>query len=151
MEYLTQDKYDSFKKELDYLKSEKRTEIAKDLEYAKSLGDLSENAEYHEARNEQAVVEDRINHLEALLKSASIVSSHNTDIVAVGTTVTLLRDSDGSKKVFTIVGSEESDAASGKISVRSPLGSAAMGKGKGDKFTFESPSGSMSYKIVDIK
>lgn len=150
-EYLTQAKYDEFKKELDYLKTEKRTEIAKDLEYAKSLGDLSENAEYHEARNEQAIVEDRINHLENLLKSASIVKGHDTDKVAVGTTVTLERGNDRSKKVFTIVGSEEANAAEGKISVRSPLGSSALGKGKGESFTFDSPSGPMSYKVLDIK
>jgi transcription elongation factor GreA len=150
-EYLTQSKYDEFKKELEMLKSEKRTEIAKQLEYAKSLGDLSENAEYHEARNAQAVVEDRINHLEVLLRSASIVSSHNTDTVNVGTQVTLKRDDDGSKKVFTIVGSEESDATSGKISVRSPLGSAALGKKKGESFSFSTPSGTMTYKVLDIE
>jgi transcription elongation factor GreA len=150
-EYLTQAKYDEFQKELEYLRTVKRTEIANQLEYAKSLGDLSENAEYHEARNEQAIVEDRINHLEVLLKSASIVSTHGTDTVAVGTTVTLKRESDGSKKTFMIVGSEESDAAAGKISVRSPLGSAAMGKKKGESFSFETPSGSMTYKVLDIE
>lgn len=150
-EYLTQAKYDEFQKELEHLKTVKRTEIAAQLEYAKSLGDLSENAEYHEARNEQALVEDRILHLEALLKSASIVSAHGTDKVSVGTTVTLKRESDGSKKVITIVGSEESDASAGKISVRSPLGSAALGKKKGDTFSFESPSGAMTYKVLDIE
>lgn len=150
-EYLTQAKFDEFKKELEELKTVKRTEIAKALEYAKSLGDLSENAEYHEARNSQAVVEDRINHLEALLKSATIVSSHKTDAVSVGTSVTLKRDSDGSKKVFTIVGSEESDASSGKISVRSPLGVAALGKKKGESFSFSTPSGTMTYKVIDIE
>lgn len=150
-EYLTQAKYDEFKKELEILKTVKRTEIAGQLEYAKSLGDLSENAEYHEARNAQAVVEDRINHLENLMKSASIVSAHNTDKVAVGTKVTLKRDDDGTKKVFTIVGSEESDASTGKISVRSPLGSAAMGKAKGESFTFSTPSGSMTYKVIEIE
>lgn len=150
-EYLTQAKYDEFQKELEHLKTVKRTEIAAQLEYAKSLGDLSENAEYHEARNEQALVEDRILHLEALLKSASIVSAHGTDKVSVGTTVTLKRESDGSKKVITIVGSEESDASAGKISVRSPLGSAALGKKKGETFSFESPSGAMTYKVLDIE
>lgn len=150
-EYLTQAKFEEFQKELDYLKTVKRTEIARQLEYAKSLGDLSENAEYHEARNEQAVVEDRIGHLENLLKSASIVSSHDASTVSVGTTVTLKRESDGSKKVFTIVGSEESDATTGKISMRSPLGLAAMGKKKGESFTFESPSGAMTYKVLDIE
>lgn len=150
-EYLTQEKYDEFLKELENLKTVRRTEIAKELEYAKSLGDLSENAEYHEARNDQAVVEDRIIHLENLLRSASIVKNHDTDKVVVGTTVTLKREKDGENKVFTIVGSEESDAASGKISVRSPLGSSMLDKKKGEIFTFETPSGPMSYKVVDIK
>ena len=150
-EYLTQAKFDEFKKELEYLKTEKRTEIAKALEYAKSLGDLSENAEYHEARTAQAVAEDRIQHLENLLKSASIVVNHDTNMVAVGSVVTLSRESDGSKKVFNIVGSEESDATSGKISVRSPLGAAVMGKIKGEKFSFESPSGVMTYKVLSIE
>lgn len=150
-EYLTQQKFDEFKKELEYLKTERRTEIARDLEYAKSLGDLSENAEYHEARNAQAVVEDRIGHLESLLKSASIVSHKESDVVMVGSVVTLKRDSDGTKKIFTIVGSEESDAATGKISMRSPLGAASIGKKKGESFSFETPSGAMTYKVLDIE
>ncbi len=150
-EYLTQEKFDQFKKELDYLKSEKRTEIAKALEYAKSLGDLSENAEYHEARNTQAVVEDRINHLEAILKSASIVSGHNTNEVAVGSVVTVQKETDKSKREYTLVGSEEANATEGKISVRSPLGVAILGKKKGESFTFSTPAGSMTYKVIDIQ
>lgn len=150
-EYLTQAKFDEFKRELDVLKTEKRTEIAKQLEYAKSLGDLSENAEYHEARNSQAVVEDRINHLEHLLRTASIVSDHKTDTVAVGSTITLTKVSDHSKRSITLVGSEESNAAEGKISVSSPLGRALLGKKKGETFSFETPSGAMSYKVLAIE
>jgi transcription elongation factor GreA len=150
-EYLTQEKFDEFNKELDYLKHEKRTEIARSLEYAKSLGDLSENAEYHEARDAQARVEDRINYLEALLKSAQIVSSHDTSRIAVGAKVVLKRESDKQEKVVTFVGSEEADASTGKISVRSPLGVAALGREKGDSFSFQTPSGSMTYKVIDIQ
>jgi transcription elongation factor GreA len=150
-EYLTQEKFDEFAKELDYLKHEKRTEIAKALEYAKSLGDLSENAEYHEARNTQAVVEDRINHLEAVLKSSSIISEHNVDKIAVGSHISIEKESDHSKKSFIIVGSEESNASEGKISVRSPLGSATLGKKKGESFSFSTPSGTMTYKVIEIK
>lgn len=151
MEYLTQAKYNEFINELNNLKTVRRTEIARELEYAKSLGDLSENAEYHEARNEQALVEDRIIHLENLLKSATIVSSHETDKAVVGTTVTLKRESDGEKKVYTLVGSEEADASSGKISIRSPLGTALMNKKKGETFSFETPGGTMTYKVIDIE
>ncbi|MBX4199934.1 transcription elongation factor GreA [Candidatus Parcubacteria bacterium] len=150
-EYLTQTKFDEFKKELEYLKSTKRTEIAKQLEYAKSLGDLSENAEYHEARNTQAIVEDRINHLESLLKSAQIVSAHDTSTANVGSVVTVERTGDKSRKTYTLVGSEETDAVKGLISVRSPLGLAVRGKSKGEVFSFNAPSGAVTYKVIDIK
>lgn len=150
-EYLTQEKFDQFAKELDYLKHDKRTEIARALEYAKSLGDLSENAEYQEARDTQGRTEDRINYLEALLRSAQIVSGHKTDAIVVGSVVKVEREKDGAKKEFTFVGSEESDAATGKISVKSPLGVAALGKAKGDTFTFQTPAGAVAYKVLDIQ
>lgn len=150
-EYLTKEKYEALEKELQELKTVKRKQIAEDLEYAKSLGDLSENQEYQEARDAQAVVEDRIRRLEAMLKSASIVSSHASGAVAVGSVITVEKDADKSKKTFTIVGSEEADASAGKISVKSPLGEAAQGKSKGESFSFKTPSGIMSYKIIDIK
>ncbi len=149
-EYLTKEKFEEFKKELNTLKTTKRKEIAEALEYAKSLGDLSENAEYHDARDMQARVEDRINHLEALLKSAHIVSHHDTGTVTVGSVIVVSKP-DNSKVTYTIVGSEEADASSGKISVRSPLGQAVMGKSKGESFSFKTPSGIMSYKVIEIK
>lgn len=151
VEYLTKDKFSELEHELSLLKTTKRKEIAEALEYAKSLGDLSENQEYQEARDAQAVLEDRINHLEHVLKTASIVSTQNSNTVVVGSTVTLEKASDKSRKSYIIVGSEEANAALGKISTKSPLGVGAMGKGKGDSFSFETPSGTMSYKIIDIK
>lgn len=150
-EYLTKEKYAELEKELQYLKTSKRKEIAEALEYAKSLGDLSENSEYHEARDAQAALEDRIIRLEKILKTASIVSAQTNALVSVGSVITVERGGDGNKKVFTIVGSEEADASKGLISTRSPLGQGAMGKKKGDTFSFETPSGTMSYKIIDIK
>lgn len=151
MEYLTKSKFDALTAELDQLKTVRRKEIAESLEYAKSLGDLSENQEYHEARDQQAVLEDRISRLEQILRSASIVSGHDTSIVTVGSLLSLEKESDKTKRELTLVGSEEADAASGKISVQSPLGVAAMGKKKGETFSFTTPSGTMSYKIIDIK
>lgn len=151
VEYLTKEKFGELEKELSVLKTTRRKEIAEALEYAKSLGDLSENQEYQEARDSQAVLEDRINHLEQVLKTATIVSTQNSNTVVVGSTVNLEKASDKSRKSYTIVGSEEANAALGKISTRSPLGVGAMGKGKGDSFSFETPSGTMSYKIIDIK
>lgn len=150
-EYLTKEKFEELEKELEFLKTSKRKEVADALEYAKSLGDLSENQEYQEARDAQAILEDRIKRLELILKSASIVSGSHADVVAVGSVITVERDVDKTKKSYTIVGSEEANAALGKISMRSPLGQSAMGKKKGDSFSFETPSGKMTYKIVDIK
>lgn len=150
-EYLTQDKYDELKKELEFLKKDKRKEIAEALEYAKSLGDLSENQEYHDARDSQGVLEDRINHIEHILKTATIASAKQDGVVGIGSVITVLKSQDKSEKTFTIVGSEEADASQGKISMRSPLGMAAVGKKKGDSFSFETPSGVMSYKILEVK
>ncbi|MEK7148212.1 MAG: GreA/GreB family elongation factor, partial [Patescibacteria group bacterium] len=99
----------------------------------------------------QAVLEDRIKRLEAILKSASIVSTQKADIVSVGSVIAVEKSSDKTRREFTIVGSEEADAAQGKISMRSPLGLSAMGKAKGETFSFETPAGIMSYKIIDIK
>lgn len=150
-EYLTKEKFKELEKELAHLKTVKRKDIADALEYAKSLGDFSENQEYQEARDSQAVLEDRISRLEHILKSASIVSSQSSSVVSIGSVITVEKDSDKSRKSYSIVGSEEADAAKGFISTRSPLGQGAMGKLKGDSFSFETPSGMMSYKIIDIK
>jgi transcription elongation factor GreA len=150
-EYLTEEKFNQFKKELEDLKTNKRKEIAEALEYAKSLGDLSENAEYHEARDTQARVEDRINHLEALLKSASIVSTHDTSAVAVGSVITISRNGTPDRRHYTIVGSEEADISMGKVSVRSPLGQAALGKKRGESFSFKTPNGEVHCTIDKIE
>jgi transcription elongation factor GreA len=151
MEYLTKEKHDEFVKELDFLKKIRRKEVAESLEYAKSLGDLSENAEYHEARDTQATIEDRIAHLEAVLKTAKIVKSHSTDAVAVGSVVTVKKESNSEEKIYTLVGAEESNITAGKISVSSPFGKAIMGKKKGEVFTFNAPSGPITYKVIEIK
>lgn len=148
-EYLTKEKFDEFTAELAELKGKKRKEVAESLEYAKSLGDLSENAEYHEARDVQANIEDRIAKLEELLKTATIVSGKHGDSVNVGSDVTV--EKDGKKFQYTIVGSEEADASANKISIRSPFGQAILGKKKGDKFSFTAPAGELTYKITDIK
>ncbi len=150
-QYLTQEKFNELGKELEYLRTTKRKEIADTLEYAKSLGDFSENQEYQEARDAQAVVEDRIKRLEAILKSAKIISSQAGSNVAIGSVIILEREGDKTKKTYTMVGSEEADASMGKISIHSPLGQAALNKSKGEKFSFQTPSGEMTYKIIDIQ
>ena len=151
-EYLTQEKYDELKKELESLVHVRRKEVAEQLEYAKSLGDLSENAEYHEARDAQANIEDRINKIESVLKAALIMpASHDTHAVTMGSVVTVEKTKDGSKKTYTLVGSEESDMATGKISIKSPIGLAIIGKKKKDDFTVQTPVGPVAYKVLDIK
>jgi transcription elongation factor GreA len=148
-EYLTKEKYNELTAELTDLKKNRRKEIAENLEYAKSLGDLSENAEYQEAREMQASIEERIIKLETVLKSAIIVSNHRTDTVGVGSLVTVKKG--GETKKYKIVGSEEADTALGKISNRSPLGEALMGKKKGETFSFSTPGGKVSCEIVSIE
>ena len=90
--YLTKEKFDALSSELEHLKTVRRKEIAQDLEYAKSLGDLSENAEYQEAREAQSNIEERIGKIEALLKTALIVSGHTTDVVTIGSKVSVKKD-----------------------------------------------------------
>ncbi|MFA6445890.1 MAG: transcription elongation factor GreA [Candidatus Paceibacterota bacterium] len=149
-EYLTKEKHAELTKELETLKTIKRKEVAESLEYAKQLGDLSENAEYHEARELQANIEDRIRKVEAILKSAEIVSFHHSESVQIGTTVTIQKVGDSEQRKFQIVGSEEADMAGGKLSNKSPIGAALLGKKKDDIVKVQAPSGSVSYKIVII-
>lgn len=149
--YVSKQKYDDLTKDLAYLKTARRKEIAEKLEYAKSLGDLSENAEYHEAREDQANTEKRILELEELLKHAHVVEKHHSEAVEVGSVVVVRKFDLKDGRRYQIVGSEESDTASGKISHLSPLGSALMGKRKGEKTSFQSPVGKVEYTIVEIE
>ncbi len=150
-EYLTKKKYDELVEELKHLKSTKRKEIAEALDYARGLGDLSENAEYHEARAEQADVEERIAKVDRILKNAIVVEDRRGEYATIGNTVTVEKKGETTKRKFMIVGSAESDMAAGKISNQSPLGSAVLGKKKGESFTFQTPSGKMEYKVIEIE
>ena len=149
-EYLTKQKYDALTTELKELKSVKRKEVAEALDYARGLGDLSENAEYHEARNQQSEVEDKIAKLETILKNSVVVEDKHVDHAMIGSTVTVEKK-DGTKRTFMIVGSAESDMNAGKISNRSPIGAAVLGKKKGESFSFNSPTGKMDYKVTEVK
>lgn len=148
MEYLTKEKKLELEDELKQLQTVRRKEIADALEYAKSLGDLSENAEYHQAREDQAHCEDRITHIEQILKNAVVMDGHQAGVVSVGSTVTVLKKGDKKERVFIIVGSEESDIPEGKISNESPIGEALLGKKKGDKVTVHAPKGEIEYTVV---
>ena len=151
MEFLTQAKLEELQKELEILRTTRRKEIAEALEYAKSLGDLSENAEYHQAREDQATCEDRIAEVETIIKDAVIVEHSNTGLANIGSTVDLENLEDKKTYSYEIVGVEESDPAAGKISNESPLGSAVIGLAKGDSVSISTPSGDKKYKIKSVK
>lgn len=148
---VSREKFDEMVKELEHLKTVRRTEIAKNLEYARSLGDLSENAEYQEARDLQAATEERIKKLEELVKYTKIIpESKKKNEVSFGSKVSIQKEGSDEVHEYTIVGSEEVDMRVKKLSHISPLGSALMGKKKGDVFTFQTPAGKQTYTIEKV-
>ena len=150
--YLTAEKFDELKKELDHLKTVRRKEVAESLEYARSLGDLSENAEYQEARDMQGAIEERIGHLEKVIKEAKIVAHDKKgDVIVLGSTVTIQKDKDKDSHPYAIVGAEEANIHEKKLSYLSPLGESLMGKIKGDEFSFETPAGKQKYKVLKVE
>lgn len=148
--YLTKEKFSEMEKELLELKTVKRKEIAQNLEYARSLGDLSENAEYQEARELQATIEDRISIIENALKTAEIVHELHGDVVTMGSEITVEKTGSKDKQKFKIVGSDEVNSAEGRISNQSPLGMALLGKKRGESVSVKTPKGAASYKIVSV-
>ena len=151
-QYLTQEKLEEFKGELKYLQTAKRLEVAERLKRAKELGDLSENAEYMEARDEQAQVEGRILELDEIIKNAVIIEkAPSTGVVRVGSTVVVEKVGQPGERKFVIVGSNEANPSSGLISNESPLGRSFLGKKVGDAAMVTTPSGKVEYKIVAIE
>ena len=148
--FLTKEKFEELKKELEHLKTVRRKEVAESLEYARSLGDLSENAEYQEARDMQAAIEERITHLEKVIKEAKIVSNDKSDVVGLGTEVCIQKNGEKAQICYTIVGSEEANIHEKKLSYLSPLGEALMGKSKGEEITFDTPAGKQKYKLLKL-
>lgn len=148
--YLSPEGIESLKKELQDLKTTKRQEIAKRLQEAKDLGDLSENAEYFEAKEAQSLNESRIAELEDLLKTAVVIETPNEeDIVRIGSKIEV--KSKNGTEVFTIVGSTEAKPQEGKISNESPLGRAFLGHKTGEEIEIKTPGGSVDYKILKIE
>ena len=148
--YLSAERLEELKKELTGLKTVRRLEVAERLKRSKELGDLSENAEYTEAREEQATVEGRIFEVEDIIKNAVIIKhTGDTKIVEIGSAVVVSKDK---KEIrYTIVGSNETDPAKGFISNESPLGKAFLGKKPGDAVTVTTPRGEAAYAIVRIE
>ena len=149
--YLTNEGFLEIEEELNHLKEVKRPEVIKALKDARALGDLSENADYDAARNEQAQVEGRIKELEQLLEKAELIEKKDTDTVNLGATVTIKYEDDDDSEEYRIVGSKEADPSNNKISNESPLAKAIMGASIGDTCTVESPNGNYTVKIIDIK
>ena len=149
--YLTSAGLDEIKNELDTLKKVKRPEIIKAIKEARALCDLSENADYHAAREEQAIIEGRIQELEYMVDNAVIITEGASDRVKMGVNVTIKYEDDDDTEEYKIVGSMEADPFDNKISNESPIAKAIMGKKKGDVVTVESPNGKYNIEIIEIK
>lgn len=150
--FLTSEGYLELETELNYLKTDKRNEVLNSLKEARALGDLSENAEYDSAREEQAKLEARIKEVEYILEHATIIDDAQTekDKVTIGSTVSLQYDVDDEVEEYRIVGSQEADPFNNKISNESPIAMAILGKKVGDMAEVDSPNGTYKVKIVKV-
>ena len=153
VEYLTKEEFKAKQERLNYLKTVARIEVANKIEVARSFGDISENAEYDAAREEEAILEQEIIQIEETLRNASIISKVKVDSskVGVGATVEVYDMGFEENLTFRIMGSIESDPLSGKISNESPMGKALLGKEKGDVVEVSTPAGVQKYKILNIE
>lgn len=147
---MTEDKMEQLKAELKNLKEDKIPGLAKRIDEARQMGDLSENAEYHAAREDMAWAQTRVKELGYLIDNAEIISDEGgkKGIVRVGSTITV--SSNGKKKEYTIVGAQEASPAEGRISNESPLGNAFLDRKKGDKVLVELPMGTQEFKIEEV-
>ena len=149
-QFMSQEKLDQLEQELEKLKIEEIPKIAKKIDDARQMGDLSENAEYHAAREDMAWAQSRAQEIKSILNNAELISTTQTGgEVNIGSTIVVKVE--GEKKEYTIVGAQEADPLSGKISNESPLGSAFLGRKKGDKVEVELPAGKQEYKIVEVR
>lgn len=149
---MSREGYEKLEKELDYLITVRRAEVAQKLKEARSFGDLSENAEYDEAKNEQGILEATIAEMQITLENAEIVEgdSISTDQVGMGSTIEIKREDRDKIEKFKIVGTSEANPLEGKISDDSPIGKAALKKKVGDIFTVEAPSGELRFEVISI-
>lgn len=140
------------KEELEYLKTIKRKEVAENIKTARSFGDLSENSEYDEAKDEQGKVEKRIADIEEMLKNIRVVDDTDvkTDVASVGSKIKVLYVEDNEEAEYTIVGPTEADPLAGRISDDSPVGNAILGKKANDEFIVETPGGNVTLRILSI-
>lgn len=149
--YLTQEGLNKVKEELTHLKTVNRPEVIRAIKEARELGDLSENADYHAAREEQAVLEARIQDLETMVENVVIIKEGVCNEVKIGATVTIKYVEDEEEEEYKIVGSKEADPSLNKISNESPIAKAITGHKVGDIVTVESPNGKYDIEIIEIK
>ncbi len=152
--YLTPGGQKKLEEELEHLRGVRRQQVADRIQQAKEIGGTVDNAEYEEAKDEQAFVEGRIQTLEAMLTSAVTIPERRrstSDVVELGSTVTVLLAKTGKQDKYTIVGSTEADPAKGLISNESPVGKALMGKRAGDEVEVEVPAGTQSMRLVKVR
>lgn len=150
--YLTQEGFEELKSELDILINVKRPENIQAIKEARALGDLSENADYDAAKNDQAEIEGRIKKIEKMLDNVEIIEKVNSDVVGLGTTVSIKYvDDEDETDEYKIVGSQEADPFESKISNESPIAKAIMNKRVGDVVEVESPNGVYKIEIIEIK
>ena len=150
---LTKEGLEKLENELEHLKSVKREEVAERIKQAIAFGDISENSEYEDAKNEQAFIEGRIMSLEKTLKNARLMEDNDirTDVVSLGSKITLKEVKSGREVIVTIVSSVESKLKDGKISDESPVGRAVMGKKVKSTVEVEAPAGKIKYKILKVE
>lgn len=146
--FLTQSGLEKLKLELANLKG-RRQEIAERIKTAREFGDLSENSEYEDARNEQSFVEGKIQELSEMVKNARVMAKNGGDKIELGSIVSM--DMAGGEVTYELVGANESDPSGGKISIESPIGHSLIGHIKGEKIEIHLPSGVLNCKILDIK
>lgn len=146
-------RFEELKEELTYLKTVREKEVADQIKEARSFGDLSENSEYDEAKNEQGKLYSRIAELENILANCVVINEEETDtgIVRIGSKITVEDVEMGIEETYQVVGSQEADPMNGRISEESPFGKALLGKAVGEIVIVEAPAGNIEYKVVDIQ
>jgi transcription elongation factor GreA len=150
-QFITAEGREQFQRELEELISVRRPELAEKLKEAVSQGDLKENADYHDTKEQQALVEGRITYLESVLRSAQIIDAAvSGGVIALGSSVIIVEEGTTTEETYTIVGMAEANPREGRISNVSPLGAALIGRKKGEKVTIQAPSGKLTFKIKKV-
>ena len=149
---MSRERFDQLKEELEYLQTVREKEVSEQIKEARSFGDLSENSEYDEAKNEQGKLYTKIAEIKNLIENAVILDSVPTgSSIAVGSRVTVREIGEEDEETYEIVGSQEANPVLGRISDESPLGRSLIGKSKGDKIDFEAPAGIIHYEVLSIE